>query len=617
MSLTFRFRSMAALAVIDRGRRVATSTMLAALLATTAAAQPCHPITPDVRAAIARVERSLDEVSEPRPVRVSDVLTERRLVDVGGLPVHIFGRSADRRGAALRASVRRLAPALTAAISQLGPRVSQLPVYLLPLDESYDVGEATTLAETRCYDQAEPLYGTAAEPIVPGRSCVVVVFDRAMADDSELDFALAHEWFHTLQNASFPDADHSCRSAWWREGAADWFAHLVVRTDARANQIETFLRNVGRTSLTSASYEAQVFHFWAGERFGKPWVFDLGRHSDAELSSPAAVSGFMPADAWRDWAEALVDKRVTYPDGRPLPGFPLPSTLHAIDGSGTVPLTGPPLTVQYATATFGSAGSYEVAYESAGGLVSTAPVSALPIARAWTRIEAGGTRQAQDLTCAEPSRDFVAIRLGDAPLAAAVTYASRGTGGSCDACYLGSWREVVERQPDDVVIATGRQPITMTHAMPRENVLRTKLPDGSVMQRVWKDWPELTIDRDGTWVLDDPRTSTTIAADGTPLVVSDDTTYREHGTWQPGDGYVVWRALRREIRGTQTVMGNGSPYSEDRRLRGSQSRYVPLCSPDRLELWLPPILELRALQQRAPEKVTTEPARPARVFRRR
>lgn len=590
---------------------------LLCLLARPALAQPCHPMTPELRAAIERVERFLDSGPGPIAVRETDLPTDRRTVQVGGQDVHILGVSSDERVRRLRSAVRRLASRIDAAIAQLGPSAGVMPVYLVPFDAgSYDVpGGGTTLAETRCYHQAEPLFvDDRGNPLVPGRSCVVVVFIDDVASEHELDFAVAHEWFHTVQHGSFPEADHTCRAAWWREGAADWFGHLVVPgADVRDPIVKRFLLDVGRKSLPDHGYEAQVFHFWAARRFGAPWVFDLGRRSDRQLSAVAQVSAIMPEDDWRDWAESLADARVTYPDGRPLPGYPLASSIRTIGASGTVTINGPPLSVQLVATSFTIPGAYQVDFAPGGGLLATRDDAG---GATWARVPAGGERRSRDAECLRPSAEVVAIGTGARPLAATVRYSGSG-GAACDACYLGAWREVLDRQPDDVSITVpGRGQIAgIDYTLLAPNAILARLPQGA-MRRVWVDYPLLTVNTDGTYTIDDPRTTTMIAPDGQEYVVSTDATYREHGSWAPIEGgQVELRRLRREVRGTQTAVGQTSPYDEDRRLRGLPVRYVPFCSAKRLELWLPPMLQLKALQERDPT-AGDEPARPARVFRR-
>jgi hypothetical protein len=586
-------------------------------VARAAGAQPCHPMTPALRAEIARVEQFLDSGPGPVAVRVSDVVSDRRVVQVGGLDVHIMGLSTDARVRRLRAGVRRVAERIDRALSELGPSAGSLPVYLVPFDaESYDLPTGgTTLAETRCYNQVEPLYvDDRGAPLVPGRSCVIVVFLDAIESEPELDFALAHEWFHTLQHGSFPDADHTCRSAWWREGAADWFAHLMVEgTDVRDGAIEAFFASSGRQSLTAFSYEAQVFHFWAAARFGKPWVFELGRRTDRQLGSPGAVSDIMSADDWRAWAEALADGRVTYPDGRPLPGE-LQVSIRPVAGNGTLAVNGPPLSVQFVAPSFTVPGGYDVDVTPRGGLLATRQDAATP--GEWRRIAAGGERLRLDAECSRPSAFLVAIGLGAQPLGATVRYTGSG-GAPCDACYLGQWREVLDRHPGDVsIVDPGRGRIAgIDYSRLGPNAILARLPEGR-MRREWADWPLLTIGADGRYTLDDPRVSTMIAPDGQEYLISQDTTYRESGSWAPVDGgQIEVRRQRREVDGTQVVMGQGRPYREERQLRGLPVRYVPFCSAERLELWLPPMLQLKALQERDPT-AGDGPARPARVFRR-
>ena len=578
--------------------------------------QPCHPMTPDLRAAIDRVERFLDEVDQPQPVRASDMIADRTRVTVGGLDVHVLGRTSDERASRLRASVRRIASKLDAAIAQLGPDVGQRPVYLVPFDSSsYDLPRGgTTLAETRCYDQETPVYGTVDDPAVPGRACVVVVFVDVIPADDELDFALAHEWFHSIQHGTFSNADHTCRSAWWREGAADWFAHHVVETAARTTAIKAFFERMDRTPLIDFSYEAQVFHLWAERRFGAPWVFQLGRRTDAQLSSAADVGATIDADAWRAWAEAVADGTITYPDGRPLPGLPARPMLHTLPPSGTLALEGPPLAVQIHTATVQSTGTYTVTYAPGGALLATSPVSDSPIAAAWTRIAPDGETRTLDGDCARPSQRIVALATTGRPLSATMRSTSEG-GGACDACYYGTWEEEVERTGVDLELPGPAGRVASTTVTGPHQIL-VRMREAS-MRRTWAGAPVLTVLRDGTYTLDDARTTSMLAPDGSVFQESVDTTYRESGTWTPlPNGRVEVRRQRRETGGTLRVMTTTQPYSEDRRLRGSPVRYVPLCSAGRLELWLPPMLDLRAQQQRAPS-AEDEPARPARVFARR
>jgi hypothetical protein len=573
-------------------------------------------MTRELREAVARVEAFLEEVPQPRPVRTSERVDDRTPLLVGGLGVHVMGVSDNDRARQIRASVRRIAPGLDSAIARLGPGVDQRPVYLIPFDKaSYDLpAGGTTLAETRCYNQDTPVYGTPDDPAVPGRACVVVVFLDAIVDESELDFSIAHEWFHTIQHGTYPDADHTCRSAWWREGAADWFGHLVISTDTRAAAIRAFLGDVGRRSLLDFSYEAAVFHFWAANKFGDRWVFELGRRSDRELSSAASVSTLVSADDWRDWAESIADGRIVYPDGRPLPGFPVKSIIRNVAGDGSFTVTGPPLSVQLVTPSFREDGTYQIDYAPAGGLLSVG--DDVPLLRPWARIAPGGEQRTVEANCGRPSAQLAAIAVGGARLAATVRHTSSG-GGACDACYYGTWEEIVDRKHADIEIATPGQPIVITHTQPMPHEVTTRMQDGVIIRQQWQGFPVLTVSQDGSYTLDDPRVTTT-SIGGQVLVASNDRTYRESGSWTArADGTVAVQRQRREIRGTQTVAGQTQPFTSERRLRGLPIRYVPFCSATELELWLPPMVQLRAEQERRSLEAGEEPAGPARVFRRR
>ena len=522
-------------------RRPIATSLLVVLSALPAGAQPCHPVTPELRAAMARVDAFLEDVPQPRAVTASDRRDDRTPVLVGGLPVHVMGVSDNAQVREIRGSVRRLAPALDRAIAALGPGADQRPVYLIPFERgAYDVPSGgTTLAETRCYDQATPVYGTPDDPAVPGRACVVVVFPDAIVDDAELDFAIAHEWFHTIQHATYPDADHTCRSAWWREGAADWFGHLAVSTDARAGEIRTFLRDIGRKGLTEWSYEASVFHFWAADKFGAPWVFGLGRRSNAALSTPASVAGLMTEDDWRDWAEAVADRAITYPDGRPLPGFPAKSVIRNVAGDGSFAIAGPPLSVQLVSPSFRQGGTYQLDYAPGGGLLSVG--DDVPFLRSWARLAPSGEQRTVEADCSRPSSQIAAIAAGGRPLAASVRFTSSG-GGACDACYYGTWDEVVDRTQDDIEIRTPGQPIVIRHVMPTPHEIVTHMQGGTTIGRKWDGAPILTVNLVGTYTLDDPRVTST-AVGGQVLVTSNDRMYREHGTWTArADGLVVGAA---------------------------------------------------------------------------
>ena len=600
-----------------RRARSAGLAAVACLLAEPGWAQRCHTLTAAQRAEVARVEEQLGEVDAPLPVRVSDLPTERTLLDVGGQPLYVMGRSTDPASRRLRSSLRRLAPQLDATLRRLGPRVDLRPAYFVPLTIPSETPDEArlSLAETRCYDEPGLLYGSSGEAqTVPGNACVIAAFTEEIASDDELDFALAHEFFHVLQHGSFPRADHTCRSAWWREGAANWFAHLVTGKDPRPSENAAFLAGVTTRSLTDFAYEAQVFHFWAGQRFGLPWVFELGQRPEARLATPAGASDIMGEDDWRAWAEAIADGTVTYPDGRPITGFPVAPSLHAIAPGEAVTLAGPGLSVHLAIVR-ASAGTHEVQYAPGGGLVGVGNDTPLPIRTDWTRIAPAGERRTDTRTCADASWRLAAIRTGGPRLDARLAFTSSDAQ-PCDACYYGTWEEVVDRMQDDVSIdAAGRPVDLMRNRLVGEHALQSTLADGTVIRRAWRARPVLTVASDGTYTLDDPRTTTTTAPDGQPLVTSRDDVHREVGTWSPVEGgRVAVQRQRREISGSQAMLTMGAvPYREDRRLRGRPIQYVVACSATRMELWLPPIWALRAVQAREATP-PDEPARPARVF---
>ncbi len=119
-------------------------------------------------------------------------------------------------------------------------------------------------------------------------------------------FIMAHELFHCVQKATFPNIAPG-DNKWWGEGSAHWFAHMaqpdqVVETYSRsANRFE---RESGRNTLRHFHYSLWPFFAWYAQHRGNAqdvmqFLKNLpeGHHSDTTLA------GLLDPTDWYEFAK--------------------------------------------------------------------------------------------------------------------------------------------------------------------------------------------------------------------------------------------------------------------------------------------------------------------------
>ncbi len=157
---------------------------------------------------------------------------------------------------------------------------------------------------------------------------------------SEIDqkHITAHEFFHLAQRLVVPRV--TCRSAWWVEGSADWFANRVVPGSTWSEGwLSAFDEESGGRSLLDMTYETQAFFYWIDDRYGDTLPMTYAEFGDEGLSDPAAVGSHLPPEAWQEFLETYLSGHLRYPDGRL--AIPEPSLGPVI--SRPWRLSGPPL----------------------------------------------------------------------------------------------------------------------------------------------------------------------------------------------------------------------------------------------------------------------------------
>ncbi len=214
--------------------------------------------------------------------------------------------------------------------------------------------DLTTGAYTNCgtVEEAYAWIGYELTSSAPaGKACVIVVYVDKVESGDMLAFYLAHELFHTLQQAEHEWEREG--TAWWSEGSADWFAHeLVSGVTFRDRWIRRFLAEQSDRPISEFSYDAQTFFFWGARQFDARWVMEQGIDGNIWLTTPEQAAETMGPDHWLDWAAFQLDGQVLYPDGRALPvsatqeiGIPSP----ACGPVDPIRHEGPPLSAQLLT----------------------------------------------------------------------------------------------------------------------------------------------------------------------------------------------------------------------------------------------------------------------------
>ena len=266
----------------------------------------------------------------------------------------------------------------------------------------------------------------------------------------ELQFTAAHEIYHIAQMLIWPEV-YQCKSFWWVEGTAEWFANRVMPGKTYP---QGFLRHFDRhsndSSLLGIHYGAVAFWFWAGEEYGHWFPMHLGVWGNDGLDDEKTVGETLPPAAWHDFLETYLSGRLRYPDGRL--AIPEPYLGEVVDEPWL--LEGPPMAFSRIQMR-AEAGEWQLRLQSQGAsLVSFQEEDA-----SWTRLNVG-PRGSDGLTyrveCPPEPRVQAAISLNGEPLKVRTTIVDGTPDEDCrclkpiprDHCMIGVWRAESTDLPD-------------------------------------------------------------------------------------------------------------------------------------------------------------------------
>jgi len=172
-------------------------------------------------------------------------------------------------------------------------------------------------------------FGYSAAWTLPGSSgrgsaeCHVTLFIQTDFTAEEIHYAVAHELFHCIQQATLSrllTATMTGAGAWWAEGSAEWFAAFVAGPQSRWPRARQFDEAVAENApLHGMSYKMAIFFYWYSEHHGGPpailpFLTRMSPGNDA-ASQESAMRYALPAEQWLAFAEAYDDRRIRYPSG--------------------------------------------------------------------------------------------------------------------------------------------------------------------------------------------------------------------------------------------------------------------------------------------------------------
>lgn len=424
----------------------------------------------------------------------------------------------------------------------------------------------TTCAETDTSLWLEGVFDRLAP--LPAGACAIVVFPDRIENARETDFVLAHEWMHTMQVDAYGHAADG--TSWWREGAADWFGHKMVRgTTERDDTIDDFFEHQPSCELPEHSYGAQVFYFWAESEFDSRWVFEQGLEGEDWLRETGRVAQTLPPARWLDWAVAQADQAITMPDGRPLPAQ-VEAPVLDLASECSARIEGPPLSVQVREINLPgtldgpvriAAGDAQVAIREGGG--------------DWSRFTG-------DVDIDPPLSSpliLAAISPSATSLSISLSIGDATPDGGC-ACYVGSWMELRGDNP--------RRPFRFGS---NAGGIFAQLPNADITYNY--PGPILTLHKDGRLTADRPHVVTT------PDVRVANMVWQTYGTWTAENGALsfdfearrftsvinygdISTTRRDEDRTTLAVGGEWLPRCEEGGLTLARKMFLPDEPPDKI-----------------------------------
>lgn len=407
--------------------------------------------------------------------------------------------------------LNRLEVALSLAGVTGFPERDRRPVNLHLLDTTVDTGN---LGDSTC----------------PGGRCEVNLYPELWRDMSReaLNFTLAHEMFHVVQEKVHPSVDR-CEATWWVEGTAEWFANLAVpgQDDSRVflSSWDSAIRNL---RLIDVEYPAVAFWFWAAELNGPTYPLEVARLGEAALSEPAAIAGHMRAEEWSNLMFVHLSDALAFPDGRPAAIAPDPGPALEEDG-GLVSLSGPALSLQRGQVVLGP-GLWTLTLDRASP--GTVTLLGRESGAGFDELRPGEPVQ-RFFGCGEGGTLLFAAGLGSGgETSATLRIAEAEGGGRCDACIHGTWEMTTPRDP--------------TAGDERADAMRVPFGAPAEMTtEIVHDWdgPRLTLMPGGHYRWADPKTylSTGSGPGGTAEVRTRLATNEETGRFEDREGVLVFR----------------------------------------------------------------------------
>jgi hypothetical protein len=171
--------------------------------------------------------------------------------------------------------------------------------------------------------------GAATLPLRSSDSeCVMAMYEGAF----DVAYTTAHEFFHCVQFATVGDATFLSPGTWWVEGSAEWFASFALPDRSQSDADVAYFDEISpETPLTSMGQESVVFFFWLAGNYGPSMVMQLITgmpDSGGEADQQDALAGMLPADAFQQFAQDYLDRRISQPGGRPIPSNPFPGDIY-------------------------------------------------------------------------------------------------------------------------------------------------------------------------------------------------------------------------------------------------------------------------------------------------
>ena len=282
-----------------------------------------------------------------------------------------------------------------------------------------------------------------------------------------LQYTAAHELFHCVQFATWPDlmAEYA-NHGWWVEGTAETVAQAVFpNMDEAFRWSYNFADKVRDTPLTRLTYHNVVFFSWVWAQDPK-LVFQIISAmpvGGTEAAQQAALASVIAPDELSRFVHDFLDNKVVTPGGAdPMFGeIPLQMTTNigqaTFEDSSTKDLTAAPFTMFAVDVAF-SGGAYEI------DITDTGPVQSRhrdPEGTSWTtgKIAADG-----DCTTTVTYR-LAGMATGPAKVRVAAKKDTKGKDcKACgaqavrDQCLIGTWRidNTVQRMSIADYVANGR-----------------------------------------------------------------------------------------------------------------------------------------------------------------